>query len=209
MNKIIFYHNNNNNLINIPKCYSNNIILKYYEELDFYQIKISSLIFNDKYKYLNLSYNYNCFFIKLNNININDLKLFFNENIINLQSINKDINLYNTNNNKNYIIIDIIDDLYNDMVLFINMIEKYIFNIVIKELKNWYIDHKYFYNSIINDNKLLINFYNNLKIINNNNKNKISNIVNLLFKIYSINIINDKNNNIYLNLYIKLISIEI
>ena len=157
MNKIIFYHNNNNNLINISKYYSKNITFKYYEELDIYSIKISSLLFNDKLKYINLSYNYNSFFIKLNNINYDDLKLFFNKKTIDLQILNND-KLINNNNNNNNLKINVFDDIYNDLVLFITMIEKYIFNIVIKELKNWYIDYKYFYNSIIKNNKLLINF---------------------------------------------------
>jgi hypothetical protein len=97
MNKIIFRYNlfkiliTNNVNKYLENKYSENIIFINYDEMDLHNIKLSSLIFNDTFKYLTICYednikndtkniNYrNRLFIKIDNIHTDNFKLFINE----------------------------------------------------------------------------------------------------------------------------------
>ena len=206
--KILFYHPLHN--LNSILFNSSNYYLYYYNDINFNYISLSELLFNDKFKYINIFYN--------------NLKFIIKTPIINDYIIEKFDNYYLFKFNKSYLYF-----LFN--------LEKFIIKKSIKLLSNWFFNFNFFYSSIINTNNdmIEIKIYNNILIHNNLSFHDIySNFINNIFFDLSINLQlyglwinnnidnninldnnknydnnkNNKNNDIYIGLYIKSLSID-
>ncbi len=158
-----------------------------YNDIDKNNITLSELNINDNFKYINICYDNSKFIIKTQPIN----------NYI-IEKIN---NYYILKFNISY-------------VKFLVDLEKYIIKKSIKQLNNWFSNTNYFYSSIFNfdDDLFEIKIYDNeldIDILYSNYINKIYFNLSLEFQIYGLWIDNKNNNETFIGIYNKNISINI
>ncbi len=158
-----------------------------YNDIDKNNITLSELKYNDNFKYINIYYN--------------DSKIIIKTPVIENYIIDKFSDYYILKINISY-------------VKFLVDLEKYIIKKSIKQLNNWFTNNKYFYSSVFNfdDDTFEIKIYNNeldIDDIYSNYINKIYFKLSLDFQIYGIWIDNKNNNETFIGIYNKYISINI
>lgn len=158
-----------------------------YNDINKNNITLSELKINDIFKYINIYYDNSKFIIKTPVI----------ENYI-IEKIN---NYYILKFNISYI-------------KFLVDLEKYIIKKSIKQLNNWFSNTNYFFSSIFNfDDELFeIKIYDDeldIDVIYSNYINKIYFKLSLEFQIYGLWIDNKNNNETFIGIYNKNISINI